>query len=298
LKRVLLLILILTNGILYSQSKEYIGTVKGKSDKLPLPGVNVIIKGTKIGTQTDIDGNFKIIVPDSLNILTFSYVGIQTLDYTLGTKQNLEIFLKEDCSIDWFDAQRIGFYLNSGIINNLVGGQFNFTFPAILGQPTLKSEISYQTDLKDNRFLNVNLNLLHLFVSCNFNTDINSSYRDIDFENNISLTAYSIETSLNFNRIKAIVGFSTIDFTNLERTRKINGSGLTLGLGVWISQPFSMSVSAKTTIYKNLYEYQAEIKKRYRGIYGFMKYYRVSDFNELSLGIGIEITYLFKSQRR
>ena len=52
-----------------------------------------------------------------------------------------------------------------------------------------------------------------------------------------------------------------------------------------------MSVSAKTTIYKNLSEYHAEIKKQYKGVYGFLKYYKVNDFNELSLGIGIELSY-------
>ncbi|WP_204336090.1 carboxypeptidase-like regulatory domain-containing protein [Leptobacterium flavescens] len=282
-------------GITFSQSKEYYGTVKVKSDKTPIPGAIVLVKGTKIGVQTDFDGNFKITVPDSLNILTISYLGFQTVNYKIGAERKLEILLKEDCTIHWFDKQHIGFYLNSGVVNNPLGGQFIFTFPDFFNLPTLKSEISYQTNLRDNRFLNVHLNLHHLFVSCGFNADINTSYRNLDFNNNIDLSAYSIEASLNFHGISTIVGFSSIDFMSTEKI--IDSYGVTLGLKAWIGPPFYMSVSAKTSVYKNLSEYHAEIKRQYRNIYGFMKYYKVNDFNELSIGIGIEVTYLFKRQR-
>ena len=291
MKKTLILLFIFTSGIVFSQSKEYNGIVKAKNDNLPLPGVNVIIKGTKIGTQTDFNGNFKISVPDSLNVLSFSFLGMIPLDYKLNDKKNLEIILKEDCNIDWFDEQLIGFYLNSGLVNNPVGGQFQISFTPNYNWPTIKTGISYQTNLKENRFLNTYLNLHHLFVSCDFNADINSSYKNLDFENNIDLSAYSVETSLNFNRISTIVGFSVIDFNKKSENKNINSVGPTFGLGTWIGQPFLISVSAKTTIYKNLSEYHADIKKQYKGIYGFLKYYKVNDFNELSLGIGIELSY-------
>lgn len=291
MKKTLILLFIFTSGIVFSQSKEYSGIVKAKSDNLPLPGVNVIIKGTKIGTQTDFNGNFKISVPDSLNVLSFSFLGMIPLDYKLNDKKNLEIILKEDCNIDWFDEQLIGLYLNSGLVNNPVGGQFQISFTPNYNWPTIKTGISYQTNLKENRFLNTYLNLHHLFVSCDFNADINSSYRNLDFENNIDISAYSAETSLNFNRISTIVGFSVIDFNKKSENKNINSVGPTFGLGTWIGQPFLISVSAKTTIYKNLSEYQAEIKKDYKGFYGFLKYYKVDTFNELSLGVGLEFWY-------
>lgn len=291
MKKAFLLLFLFTSGVTFSQSKEYIGNVKVKSDKTPLLGVLVLIKGTQIGTQTDFDGNFKISVPDSLNILSFSYLGFQTLEYKLETDKNIEIFLKEDCNIDWFDEKLIGFNLNSGVVNNPVGGQFQISFTPNYNWPTIKSGISYQTNLKENRFLNTYLNLHHLFVSCDFNADINSSYKNLDYVNDIELLAYSVETSLNFNSLSAIIGLSTIDFNKTSVNKNVNSVGPTFGLGTWIGQPFLMSVSAKTTIYKNLSEYQAEIKKNYKGFYGFLKYYKVNTFNELSLGIGIEFWY-------
>jgi len=45
---------------MYGQSKKITGTVISKSDNLPLPGVNVIIKGKKAGTTTDFDGFYEV----------------------------------------------------------------------------------------------------------------------------------------------------------------------------------------------------------------------------------------------
>jgi len=55
--------------------------IKGKvtgSQGEPLPGVNILVKGTKITAVTDFDGNFTIEVPDSNSILVFSYTGFLT----------------------------------------------------------------------------------------------------------------------------------------------------------------------------------------------------------------------------
>jgi len=291
LKIALLLAVVLTTGFAFGQSQEYNGIVKVKGENLPLPGVNVIVKDTKIVTQTDFDGNFTISVPDSLKVLQFSFLGMITLTYKLSEEKNLEIFLKEDCNIDWFDEQHLGFYLNSGLINNSVGGQFHLSFTPHYSFPTIKTGISYQTNLKENRFLNTYLNFHHLFVSCYFNADINSSYRNLDYENDIDLSAYSVETSLNFHRISTIIGFSSIEFNKTSTNKSINSVGPTFGLGTWIGPPFLISVSAKTTIYKNLSEYHVDIRRQYKGFYTFLKYYKVNEFNELSLGIGIEFYY-------
>ena len=50
------------------------GTVRDAQQE-PLPGVNVLVKGTTIGTTTDIDGNYFISVPDKNAVLVFSYIG-------------------------------------------------------------------------------------------------------------------------------------------------------------------------------------------------------------------------------
>ncbi len=72
--------------------------VRGKvvdEQQLPLPGVNVIVKGSTIGTTTDFDGNYSITLPNNSSQLEFSYIGYvsQTLSVTSA---NLNVYLKED----------------------------------------------------------------------------------------------------------------------------------------------------------------------------------------------------------
>ena len=62
--------------------------IKGKvidTKKMPLPGVTILIKGTKLGVITDIDGKFKIEIPklDS-TILVFSFIGMETVYHQLS----------------------------------------------------------------------------------------------------------------------------------------------------------------------------------------------------------------------
>lgn len=55
-----------------------------------LPGVNVLIKGTTTGTQTDIDGNYRLSVEDDA-ILVFSYVGFESQEINVGTRTVIDV---------------------------------------------------------------------------------------------------------------------------------------------------------------------------------------------------------------
>jgi hypothetical protein len=71
-----LLILLLSFAVLFAQEKSVTGRVTDENSEA-LPGVNVIVKGTTIGTTTDSDGNFKISVPNGKTILQFSFIGFE-----------------------------------------------------------------------------------------------------------------------------------------------------------------------------------------------------------------------------
>lgn len=72
------------------------GTVSDPSG-MPLPGVNVLIKGTNKGTTTDFDGLF-VIETESNSILQFSYLGFLTNERLVQTSTDLSITLEEDAS--------------------------------------------------------------------------------------------------------------------------------------------------------------------------------------------------------
>lgn len=72
------------------------GTVIGESG-LPLPGVNVIVKGTSRGTQTDFDGNYSIDVSEN-ETLVFSYIGYSNQERLIGDSTIINVTLLEDAS--------------------------------------------------------------------------------------------------------------------------------------------------------------------------------------------------------
>lgn len=72
------------------------GTVKSGSDDMPLPGVNVVVKGSSMGTITDIDGNYTLEVPGPESTLVFSMVGMLKEEVPVGDKTSIDITMTED----------------------------------------------------------------------------------------------------------------------------------------------------------------------------------------------------------
>ena len=73
------------------------GTVRDQASGLPLPGVNVLIKGTTTGTTTDFDGNYRISA-QSGDIIVFSYVGFTTQEISFNGQPQLDVIMTEDAS--------------------------------------------------------------------------------------------------------------------------------------------------------------------------------------------------------
>ncbi|MGZ0016216.1 SusC/RagA family TonB-linked outer membrane protein [Yeosuana sp. AK3] len=71
------------------------GTVTEQSSSQPLPGVNVLIKGTATGTVTDFDGNYQINAKNG-DVLVFSYVGYNNVEMTYTGQPTLNVQLTEN----------------------------------------------------------------------------------------------------------------------------------------------------------------------------------------------------------
>jgi Ca-activated chloride channel family protein len=70
------------------------GTVYSADDKLPLPGVTVLLKGTSTGTQTNAKGAYSITVPDGSATLIFNFIGYQPQYINTGSKTKIDVYLK------------------------------------------------------------------------------------------------------------------------------------------------------------------------------------------------------------
>ena len=80
--------------VVQQQGRKVQGVVLDSSQE-PIIGANVLVKGTSIGTITDIDGRFTLEVPDNA-VLVVSYIGYLSMELTPGSKTDLTISLKED----------------------------------------------------------------------------------------------------------------------------------------------------------------------------------------------------------
>ncbi len=74
-------------------------TVTGRvtaPDDAALPGVNVVVKGTSIGTSTDVDGNYTLEVPGENKVLVFTFIGFETQEIEVGNNTRIDVQLAED----------------------------------------------------------------------------------------------------------------------------------------------------------------------------------------------------------
>lgn len=89
-------LLLLLSGPLLAQQRAIVGKVTSSEDGAAVPGVNILVKGTTVGTTTDVDGKYRISVPNSEAILVFSYVGYVTAERPVGTASTLDVVLEVD----------------------------------------------------------------------------------------------------------------------------------------------------------------------------------------------------------
>ncbi|MBD3270613.1 TonB-dependent receptor plug domain-containing protein, partial [Candidatus Peregrinibacteria bacterium] len=78
------------------QSRTISGKVTTLEDNSPLPGVNVLAKGTSVGTVTDVNGTYSISVPEEANTLVFSYVGYTSEEIQIGNRSVVDVALTPD----------------------------------------------------------------------------------------------------------------------------------------------------------------------------------------------------------
>jgi TonB-linked SusC/RagA family outer membrane protein len=92
----LVLLLVLVAQITFAQERFVSGVVSDNAG-MPLPGVSVLVKGTKSGVQTDFDGKFTIKATSS-QVLIFSYIGMKTKEIVANSSK-VNVILQGDSQI-------------------------------------------------------------------------------------------------------------------------------------------------------------------------------------------------------
>jgi TonB-linked SusC/RagA family outer membrane protein len=91
----LFLLLICCSFVANAQTMQITGAVTD-ADDVPLPGVSVVVSGTTIGTITDFEGMYSIIVPVTAETLIFSFVGMRTITVDIEGRSVINVAMEPD----------------------------------------------------------------------------------------------------------------------------------------------------------------------------------------------------------
>ena len=100
MKRILHLLSVLgliagVNLTLLAQDRTVTGRVTASEDGSPIPGVNVVVKGTSTGTTTGADGRYTIGAPDNAT-LVFSFIGLVSQEVAVGNRTTIDVQMASD----------------------------------------------------------------------------------------------------------------------------------------------------------------------------------------------------------
>ncbi|REG82067.1 SusC/RagA family TonB-linked outer membrane protein [Algoriphagus antarcticus] len=93
---VFMFMLLLSSGSLLAQNKLITGKVTSDSGET-MPGVSILVKGSTLGTTTDIDGNYSISAGEG-DVLVFSFIGMQTKEIAINSSNMYDVTLETDIS--------------------------------------------------------------------------------------------------------------------------------------------------------------------------------------------------------
>ena len=100
MKRLLLLeilVIILLSSNIQAQERIISGKVVSYETGVPIPGVNIIVKGSTVGTITDINGFYRFQIPDHKEtIIVFSFIGLTTEEVTVGFRDQIDMVMTAD----------------------------------------------------------------------------------------------------------------------------------------------------------------------------------------------------------
>ena len=110
---------------------------------VPLPGVTVFVKGTSVGTTTDLDGRFSLYLPESAKEVTFSYMGYQEQSAPVEDGKVMHVVLKED-SETLAEAVHVGYGVQKKISVTGAVTTANLTDVVKVSTPSMSNALAGQ----------------------------------------------------------------------------------------------------------------------------------------------------------
>ena len=132
------------------------GTVISEEDGKPAPGVNVVVKGTTIGTVTDVNGNYGLTLPNNASTLVFSFIGFVTQEVQIS-RPEISVRLQLDVT-QLSEVVVVGYDVERDLQGRAPGVQIRgnksiaktITTTVIENQTTVEIEVATPYSIKSN----------------------------------------------------------------------------------------------------------------------------------------------------
>jgi TonB-dependent SusC/RagA subfamily outer membrane receptor len=252
------------------------GKITSGEDSSPLPGVNILVKGTSMGTISDVDGNYTIDVPSADATLTFSFVGYISQEVALGGRTAVDVVLPTDAkqlsevvvtalgiqkekkalgySVQSIASDELTTARETNVVNQLAGKIAGVT---VIGSPSGVGG-SARVTIRGERSVDLNKNQpLWVVDGVPINNGLTGASGrnnlEVDFGNGASfVNSDDIEsmTVLKGGAATALYGSRAANGVILVRTKSGRG---TKGIGVEINSNTTFESALRLPDYQNVY---------------------------------------------
>ena len=82
--------------VVQAQTQQITGTITSSDDGMPVPGASIVVKGTTIGTVTDVDGQYVLAAPTNATVLEYSFIGLRTQEVSIDGRTVIDVVLETD----------------------------------------------------------------------------------------------------------------------------------------------------------------------------------------------------------
>ncbi|WP_369752717.1 SusC/RagA family TonB-linked outer membrane protein [Flavobacterium sp. WC2409] len=154
------------------EDKTIKGVVKSAKDEMPIPGVNVLVKGTNTVTVTGLDGEYSIKASPK-DILVFSYLGYSNQEMIIGNKTQLNIALSDNLNkldevvVIGYGTQKKSDLTGSVSVVNMDNAKKTVTYDAAKMLQGQVAGVTMQTSGEPGGFVNIKIRGINSFSNNN-----------------------------------------------------------------------------------------------------------------------------------
>lgn len=290
MKNLLFAFLVINSFIITAQEITINGIVSDETG--PLPGANIVIKGSNIGTETDFDGHYEIFAQIG-DTLIFSFIGYQTKEINIVKKNDLDVELTINLELEgaffscYFPSSYFSPSYIHGIKYNNKGILIEIDNLYKFGQ-NLGFKLGYQSNFKQNNIFQVESTFNNIFyIGNSYNATF--KFRNLNIgELHFNLKDYKLILNTYYKTIfnhytKFYLGFGISNLYN-EYSFGVEG-----GFQQYVFS--NLAIYSNTTYWSNYWEFRNGIKFNLKRVELFAEHHKINNYYDFNIGIGYKFYF-------